>query len=145
MAAVALPQRNRTSNGSHWAIPFSPPEYAQGGDGQLVNDDLASAAARWRGQSEYVATILTGRSDQAGTKRILIAAGVLTVSCVALTVGALIMGSGAILFSLAAAIGLAAYASFARWVARQEYRSGLLRFAERIRRSLAYEGDEKTH
>ena len=48
---------------------------------------------------------------------------------------------GGVFFPLAAAMGLAAYVCLTRWVARQHNQSGVLRFAERIRRAIAYEGD----
>jgi hypothetical protein len=46
-----------------------------------------------------------------------------------------------VLLPLASIVGFAAFVFAARWLARQSNPSGLLKFAERVRRALAYEDD----
>jgi hypothetical protein len=141
MAAIASISRYSTNAEAGWGGLFTPPGYAQGDEGRLLGDGVARVAATWVGPSEYVATLLSGRNTSSQTKRMLITAGLLTAACVGFILGGSILEVGKILFPLAAATGLLAYAFFTRWLARQNNRSGVLRFAERIRRAIAYEGD----
>lgn len=144
MATLAPSPQRTTSAATSWGVVFAPPEYAQGDEGRLLDDGAIRAAARWRGPSEYVATLLTGRNESSRTARMLPAAGLLAVSCAVLAFCGFVSDLGAVFFPLAGGAGLAAYTFFAHWVARQESQSRLLIFAERIRRAIAYEGDLKS-
>lgn len=141
MATIAQVPSQETLATTSWEIPSSPPEYAQGDEGRLVDYGAARAAVRWRGPSEYVATLLTGRNESSRTARMLPVAGLLAVGCAGLALGGIASDWGGVLFPLAAIAGLGFYTFLTRWVAKQRSRSGVLRFAERIRRAIAYEGD----
>lgn len=141
MAAIASCPREATGETTSVSILYSPPEYAQGVEGRLLDDNVATVAVRWRGPSEYVATLLTGRNESSWTNRLLAAAGVSGIGCAGLALSGLILDLGQVFFPLAGVTGLAAYIFLTRWVARQNHQSGLLRFVERVRRSIAYEGD----
>ena len=141
MAAIAPSPHRTTSSATSWGLLLSPPEYAQGDEGRLLGAGATRAAERWRGASEYVAALLTGRNESAWAKRVLPAAGLFATACAGLTLGGLFTDLGPVFFPLAAITGLAAYTVLTRWVANQKNPSGLLRFAERVRRAVAYEGD----
>ena len=99
------------------------------------------SAELWRGQSEYVAALLqVGRADR--TRWLIRTGEILFATCGALTVSGIVSDFGDVLYPLAGATGLAAYAFLCKWVARQRPpRSRFVRLAERVRRIMAYEGD----
>ena len=142
MAATASPARDGVRNATSWGVLFASPERAQGEEGRTVGHTLMHAPTEWRGASAYVETLLDGDSrPPTGQTRIFVAALALVLTGAAFLVAGFGTQMGGICFPLGAAFGLAAYVLLARWVAANARKSRLLRFAERVRRALAYEGE----
>lgn len=140
MAAITFTSRPQGSRTASTDVLYASSGYAQGDEGRLIDAAEARVAEWWHGPSEYVTALTTGRPKFVPTPGLT---GVVMLSLVSISSAACgsVWGYGYVLFPLAGVAGLAAYALLAKWVRQQSFRSPLLHFAERVRRSLAYEGD----
>lgn len=119
---------------------YSPGVYAQGADGRFLERHACTVIMR-RGQSQYVSRLLGGERHLVSADRSALVGALSGVGCAGLVLAGLGSGLGDVFYPLAAIAGFAAYAFFARWVAKQNRRSGFLGAAERVRRALAYQDD----
>jgi hypothetical protein len=142
MAAVATAARRAPAEGANRVVHSAQGD-AQGIEGRYLGDGASRAAERWRGGSAYVADLLNRGDRATASTRTLAVAGSLAAGSIGLALGGSFLGLGQVLFPAALVAGLAAYAYLARWLARRGDQHGVLGFAERVRRCLAYEGDPK--
>lgn len=145
MATLASIPASPMSEESGWGALVTPPGYAQGDDGRLVRSGLESAAKSWKGPSAYVSALFSSRPRAARSNQALLAA--FLFASLSIGLASLLWNSTfrEPLLPLFAATGLAAYAFLIRWLSRQKSPTGILAFAERIRRAVAYEGDAEWH
>jgi hypothetical protein len=132
MATIAIPPR---STGS------LPPSYAYGYEGMFVLSESARAARQWSGTSTRLMILLTGCDHEARIKRFGAVAGVAFVSGLGFVCAALMTAWHEIFVTASVASLLLSYSFFAKWINWHRDDSRFLWTLDRVRRSLAYQGD----
>lgn len=141
MATIAAaPRRTVRDAFTKKALWFSE-GHAQGQEGKSIRNAIPLQAAKWTGPSRYVRTLFQTNRVGYRDNHLLAIAGMMAVCCIGLGAFGATLSSVSFLTPLSLVPGLFAYSLTARWLARQPNPSGLLKFAERVRRAFAYEAD----